>query len=282
MGFDTAYWDENAPRALQARRAADLLEQAAELAIAVPAVVVPGDTMAVEVTIRNVGAGHDLMTGFSFWREAWLEVGVTDATGRTLFASGRLGAGGWLADEFSPRVRVDPSLYDPYLVQLRARLVRSPENLSAWLQPDRTVAVPEEAVKRNLNGTPIMSWAEFDADPIVARLEGAPGRVPADPSPLEEVYVLRYAEALIRNGVPAGGSMTARYPVTVDAAALGPLRVSARLLLRAMGRQMTQQQEEIRDSAPVGPVYEMAATLETVPVAVPTRQQQPPTPRPTR
>jgi len=144
--------------------------------------------------------------------------------------------------------------------------VRSPDHLAEWMQPDRTVAVPESAIKRNRNGTPILSWAEFDADPIVAWLEGTPGGSPVAPSPLEDVYVLRYAEALIRNGVPAGGTKTAGYPVTVGPGTRGPLHISARLLLRAMGRHMTQQQEEIRDDPPIRPVYELDAAHATIAV----------------
>jgi hypothetical protein len=265
-GVETAYWDPTAPLDLQARRSAEHLAGAAAVTLDVPRTVAPATSVTLTVAVRNVGAGHDLMTGFGFWREAWLEVVVTDATGSVLLSSGRLDDQGWLLDEYNPRVRQDPSLYDPYLVQLRTRLVKSPQNLTAWLQPDRTVAVPASAIKRNYNGTPVLSWAEFDADPIVARLQGDPGGVPAEPSPLEEVYTLRYAEALIRNGIPAGATKEARYPLEVDANAKGPLWVSARVLLRAMGRDMTQQQEEIRDHPPIGPVYELGRALATVAV----------------
>jgi hypothetical protein len=264
LGPDSAYWDPTAPRAEQEKRAEGLLATAADVAIAVPNGTSPGSTLTVTVTLRNVGAGHDLPTGFGFWREAWLELVATDARGRKLFSSGELDADGWLSDEFSPRVRQDPSLYDPYLVQLRTRLVRSPANLAAWLQPDRTVTVPRAAIRRNRNGTPILSWSEFDVADVVAGIEAATGAPHTPPSPLEDVYTLRYAEALVRNGIPAGGSRTATYPVVVPPDAIGPLRLAARLLLRPMGRHMTQQQEELSADPPAGPVYEMGAAYSEV------------------
>jgi hypothetical protein len=40
------------------------------------------------VRVANVGAGHDLPTGVSDFRELWLEVTATDATGAVVFTSG--------------------------------------------------------------------------------------------------------------------------------------------------------------------------------------------------
>lgn len=53
-----------------------------------PAVVQPGQEMVVQVRVSNTGAGHSLPTGASELRKLWLEVRVSDATGREIFRSG--------------------------------------------------------------------------------------------------------------------------------------------------------------------------------------------------
>ena len=49
-----------------------------------------------EITVKNLGAGHNLPTGVNDQKHMWLEVVLTDAAGQTVFASGqaaeRLGA----------------------------------------------------------------------------------------------------------------------------------------------------------------------------------------------
>ncbi|WP_445679919.1 hypothetical protein [Radicibacter daui] len=46
------------------------------------------------VRVDNVGAGHRLPTGVADFRQMWLEVSVTDATGREVLSSGKLAADG--------------------------------------------------------------------------------------------------------------------------------------------------------------------------------------------
>jgi hypothetical protein len=55
-----------------------------------------GNQAAFEVRVDNVGAGHYLPTGISEVRQMWLEVSVTDASGRELFHSGAVDEGGKL------------------------------------------------------------------------------------------------------------------------------------------------------------------------------------------
>jgi len=50
----------------------------------------------VTVRVRNVGAGHRLPTGVSDFRQLWLDVTVTDATGKTVLSSGTLDPKGHL------------------------------------------------------------------------------------------------------------------------------------------------------------------------------------------
>ena len=46
------------------------------------------------VRVTNVGAGHRLPTGVSDFRQMWLQVTVTDATGKVVLSSGKLDAKG--------------------------------------------------------------------------------------------------------------------------------------------------------------------------------------------
>ena len=289
LGVHSAYWREGPELALQQRRVAALLDGIASIELEMAPAAERGETLEIVARLRNEGVGHDLPSGYAFWRELWLELRVEDASGRLLFGSGELDAEAFLPDEYSPAVRQDPGRYDPYLWSLRARLVRSPERMATWIGADRRVHIPAEAIRRNLNGTPILGTADFDAGPILAQAWATAGsgvggssgsgessrasqasqasETTADAGPLEEVYTLRYGEAVIKNGIPAGQSRQARYPVPVDADAVGPLRVSARLLLRPLSRSMTSQQEELAASPPPGPTYTVAATEVSVPIA---------------
>jgi len=65
-----------------------LLRTAAKLTFTAPAL----DT--VTVRVANVGAGHDLPTGVSDFREMWLHVTVADAAGKPVLESGALDSAG--------------------------------------------------------------------------------------------------------------------------------------------------------------------------------------------
>ncbi|MCB0217764.1 MAG: hypothetical protein H6648_07600 [Caldilineae bacterium] len=272
-GVHGSYWREGPELALQQRRVTALLDGIVSIELELAPAAARGETLEIVARLRNEGVGHDLPSGYAFWRELWLELRVEDATGRLLFGSGALDADAFLMDEYNPAVRQDPRRYDPYLWSLRARMVRSPKMLAAWIDEDRQVQVPDEAIRRNLNGTPILSTADFDASPILAQAwatdrgpDGSAGST-RDAGPLEEVYTLRYGEAVIANGIPAGETRQARYPVPVDADAVGPLRVSARLLLRPLSRSMTSQQEELAASPPPGPTYTIESAEASIPIA---------------
>lgn len=263
-GVHTAYWKDGPEVELQRERVATFVEGIATIDLGLPSTVRAGESFEIVATVSNVGVGHDLPSGYAFWRGLWLEVIVEDADGRTLFRSGVLDDDAWLPDEYNPRVRQDPSLYDPYLWNLRARLIRSPEEAASWIQADRTMSVPPQAVPRNRNGTPILGAAEFEVGPIVERVLDDSDIERSGSGPVTEVFTLRYGDAVIRNGIPAGESRQARYPVSTEGAASGPLRVSARLLMRPLARSMTSQQEELADAPPLEPVYEIEGALGTV------------------
>lgn len=70
------------------------LQAAARLNLQLPAAATPAQPATIKVQVTNVGAGHDLPTGVTELRDMWLELIVTDAGGKQVFASGKLDAAG--------------------------------------------------------------------------------------------------------------------------------------------------------------------------------------------
>ncbi len=78
------------------------LQSAAELSIEAPANVAPGSMGKITVKVINVGAGHNLPTSLTEVRQMWLDVQVTDASGREIHRSGNLDAKGDIVND--PRI----------------------------------------------------------------------------------------------------------------------------------------------------------------------------------
>lgn len=72
----------------QANARAQLLRSAAKVTI--DSASAYGGTVDLDVSIANVGTGHNLPTGFAFARQMWLEIVVTRANGAIVDASGLL------------------------------------------------------------------------------------------------------------------------------------------------------------------------------------------------
>lgn len=68
-----------------------LLQQAAKLEMQLPAIVKPGASGEVTVTITNVGAGHMLPTGLTEVREMWLEVVAVGKNGESVVGERKFG-----------------------------------------------------------------------------------------------------------------------------------------------------------------------------------------------
>lgn len=101
---------DGVPLSLEARRL-QLLTRAVRLSVG--AVAVRGGRVEVPVTVENVGAGHRVPAGFSQERELWLELEVHDATGRLIYAVGKLARpDADLADKILLRTRVDELIRD--------------------------------------------------------------------------------------------------------------------------------------------------------------------------
>jgi hypothetical protein len=267
-GPDVPYWQPAyGESSAAAAAAAALLKDAAALSLSVPEGVVPGEEIEIGARIANTGAGHDLPSGFTFDRELWLEVIVEDAGGRALFASGRLDEAGRLLDERNPRVLARPERYDGYLLSLRGRMVRVEPASARVMGTDRRVELDPAWVdaRRNPNGTPILDAEGADTTAILASAVDDPSAVrrAADAPRLVEVFLQTDADTVVKNGIPAGGVRTARYPVPVPADAGGPLRVRARLLLRPMPAFVL---EDVLALTVQAPVFELAGAEAAVPV----------------
>lgn len=73
---------------MHADMARQMLAAAATVEIQPTPPLHPGAPATLGVRVHNVGAGHKLPTGFPEGREMWLDVKVTDATGRLIYRSG--------------------------------------------------------------------------------------------------------------------------------------------------------------------------------------------------
>src|SRR5262249_49855437 len=82
--------DVVAQRDPQRERRDALLRSAARLGPDPAGTALSGAQITASIRITNIGAGHNLPTGFAFARQMWLEVKATDAAGRVLFTSGAL------------------------------------------------------------------------------------------------------------------------------------------------------------------------------------------------
>lgn len=76
------------------QRARARLAKAATIRISeLPVDVSPGELAQLAITVENIGAGHKLPTGFPEGREVWIDLTVTDASGSTVFSSGKIKEG---------------------------------------------------------------------------------------------------------------------------------------------------------------------------------------------
>ncbi len=128
-GQDSAGLDTHGLPIGQKDRRRDLLRSACDFELTVPASVAPGEMLSLTVDVTNVGAGHNVPTGFSQERQMWIELIVTDATGRMLYESG------YLVDSAHPETgehAADGNLEDEDLQNLVGTL--DPETLEADLE----------------------------------------------------------------------------------------------------------------------------------------------------
>jgi len=76
------------------RLAIDNLKAAAAVSLSPSSGASPGGSINLDVTVTNQGAGHDLPTGATEFREMWLDLTLTDANGVIIYHSGAIGGDG--------------------------------------------------------------------------------------------------------------------------------------------------------------------------------------------
>lgn len=74
----------------QVDRREELLKAAATMKINVPNSAAAGGVLSIAVDVTNVGAGHNIPSGFSQERQMWIELVVTDANAGEIYKSGYL------------------------------------------------------------------------------------------------------------------------------------------------------------------------------------------------
>ena len=194
----------------QSVRRRDLLRATCDFELESPAAVAPGTDLRLEVAITNVGAGHNVPTGFSQERQMWVELIVRDGAGELLYETGTL------RDSAHPEtgeLAPDGNLDDEDLRNLVGTI--DPVTLEADLVPG-----PDHDERPGRNRGLKNFGNEFK-------------RIAPDGTE-EEVFVPFLANHM-DNGHSIPPLETARvlYDVPVPAAAVGPISVETRLRFRA-------------------------------------------------
>jgi hypothetical protein len=179
-----------------------LLRNAATVDVKVPHQVDAGSKMDIEVAITNSGAGHNFPTGFASERQVWLEVIVSDASGRQIYASGNLDQYTDLRDWESEAVQEGTIPVDWDLTNLEAAFVLT-----------------------NFRGT------QSNAVSTTNRLINPIPFITPPPNPTF-IQGLPFAGRVFKEGIPPLQTRTADYEVKVPADATGPLKVSVKLRYR--------------------------------------------------
>jgi len=82
-----------------AQLAEERLKSAASISINNPPTAEKGTSVPVEVTVKNIGAGHMLPTGVTELRQMWVQVTATDSSGNFIYSSGFLDSKGNVDDK---------------------------------------------------------------------------------------------------------------------------------------------------------------------------------------
>jgi hypothetical protein len=255
-GQDDATLDEYGFPIGQKQRRDLLLQSAATIAVSVPDAVDGGDVLPIDVSVTNVGAGHNIPSGFSQERQMWIELTVTDADGDVVYQSGHLN------DRAHPETREfrpDGNLHDEDL-----------QNLEVVLDPATGAATTLEHgpdYNQRHDDPPVnLGLVNFGNEFL---------HVDEETGEEEEVFVPFLANHMDNtHSIPPLETRTNRYDVTVPGNTQGPLTVTARLRFRAFPprflRLLAQVAPNLLDEAVVDRnlIVEMA---QADPVAVTVR-----------
>lgn len=165
-----------------------LLRSAAKFNVTAPTFDAASRTGRVTVSLTNVGAGHNLPSGFAFARQMWVELLVTDKTGKQLvFESGVLRKN---TDDLCDRATFDDAqspiraqmqgctASDPQLVNFQRKLVDKADilkdgsgqpvvNERGELTPVAAVGASETSIQR-VAGNPVARKRPIDGQPMIS------------------------------------------------------------------------------------------------------------------
>ena len=130
-------------------------------------------TLTLKVTVTNVGAGHNLPTGFAFARQMWLEVRVLDAGGAAVFSSGVLAAP---TDDLCDAATLDDA-GNPVLPHVRGCAGSDPQLVSFQQKLVDRIDIARDAggrPKRNVKGELQVIQAEGAEETWLQRIRGGP------------------------------------------------------------------------------------------------------------
>jgi hypothetical protein len=179
-----------------------LMRGAATLHVQAPSSVSDGQKISLSGTIENKATGHHFPSGFP-WRQAWVEVTLTDAKEMVLFQSGDLDGNGDLRNGFSKEVKDGKIQMDDSLVNLSPQIL-----VRGFKGNDVEVAFP---------------LAEEDAP--------SPTVFPAV-SP-QTLYNGADNARIIKRGIPARESRPFSYRIPLPKNTVGPISYRLRLLYRS-------------------------------------------------
>jgi hypothetical protein len=176
------------------------------LELRVPDSARPGDPVSVQVVLTNNKTGHDFPTGPLDMIESWVEVHVTDETGRTIFASARPDERGYITDpkiifkgeaidkkgqligkhELWRKVgsRFNRTLFPgftdttEFVFECPAMPVK-PDRLLTLEQHDRTFELPADFSGTELRVSAVLWYCKFSA-PFLDRLFGPEANIRSD------------------------------------------------------------------------------------------------------
>ncbi|WP_102223766.1 hypothetical protein [Acidimangrovimonas sediminis] len=143
------------------------------------------------VRVSNTGAGHDLPTGVSDFRQMWLQITATDATGRVVLRSGQLDPGGHLDPDarIFNKVLADGSAHGVGLAFWRLRKFAGDTRIPARGHRDEAFALPADTAYP-LRVTARLLFRTFPqavTDVVRARFPLMPPPEPVEMATLSEV-----------------------------------------------------------------------------------------------
>ncbi len=232
----------------QSQRRDDLSKSAASIELSAASTVAGGEVLPITVDVTNVGAGHNIPSGFSQERQMWVELIVAEAGGGIIYQSGHL------EDNSHPETGElvpDGNLHDEDL-----------QNLIVVLDPATGEATTlEHGSDYNLrhDHPPVnLGLANFGNEFI---------RVDPSTGEEEEVFIPFLANHMDNShSIPPLETESVLYDVLIPAGTTGPISITARLRFRPFPprflRLLAQVRPDLVDEALVdrNRIIEMAAT----------------------